>query len=660
MASKSATFTGATVSPKYSITLNTDEQSYSIANNTSVVAWSLTMQTANQSYVGFSNHRMQISVVVNGNTVYTYDASRDFNPSATAQYQETLASGTVTIVHEDDGTKSITSGATVDVAGGTQYSPRVATISGLSLTLTTIPRASTCSWTGDFEIDNPTTITIVPKDASFRHKITFALGGVSETRPTGGTYATTSLSWTPSAGTWESCFPTQTSRAGTLTLITYNGGVEVGRNSYAFTLKIPSSWKPTVAVSPSQVTSPVNSFIDGTGKYVAGYSRIKITMSGTRSHGAAIVSYAISGAFSKTIATSSLSPAAETSGVIATAGNKTVTVTITDARGRSSSTTTATLTFLSYSAPAITSLSYARGTYAGGVWTADSSGSDLKISFTAKCVLTSDGNNLATWAIGAPVGESGTNLASNSSVVRYANGIGTTTAYTVVVTVKDKVGVQTSRSISVPTVEIPFDINPILPAIGVGAVPQTARTLELAQGWRLNTGDGEVLPITTNVLTDAAAMGSPLTKVFRGAGASYTGTVPSGCAYGTFIVNKRANDSIQVLAIPYNSIYPVATNAYTSGAWQGWKTPLWDHYVDKVQAVTFSAGTIGTRAQAYSWNTAAIGGTPVFMQIINSSGLASFMPICTIASGTAYLNIFRAVSTALSTGSATVRIWYTP
>lgn len=85
---------------------------------------------------------------------------------------------------------------------------------------------------------------------------------------------------------------------------------------------------------------------------------------------------------------------------------------------------------------------------------------------------------------------------------------------------------------------------------------------------------------------------------------------------------------------------------------------LKNRYADKTQSVTFSAGTIGTRAQSYSWTSADIGGAPIFMQIINSTGLANFMPICTIASSNAYLNIYRSVSTAYSSGSITVRIWY--
>ena len=562
MASWSQTFS---VNNKYSLTLTCTEQSYSVANNTSEVAYSLVMATAANSYTGYADYRTTISVSINGTSVYSYNAARDFNPTAKSSYSETLCSGTVTVGHNTDGTKSCACAASVTVASG-DYSPGSASISQ-SLTLTTIPRASTASWSGNFVIGSQKVITITRASSSFTHKLVFSLGSQSQTAPSGSTYATTSYTWTPSAATWAAQLPTQTSRTGTLTLTTYNGSTVIGSNTYTFTLEIPSSWVPTVSVTLSPVSS--NTFVSGTGEYVQGYSSIRAAITGTATTGATIRSYTISGAFSKTVTTSA-SSTTQTSGVIASSGSKTVSVKITDSRGKTA-TVSASCTYRAYTYPAITAAAYNRGTYSGGTWTQSDSGEDLCITFTGSCSLSGYGNEMS-WSIGAPVSASGSALASGSSITEYATGIGTVTAYNVTITVTDAVGNSSTRTVYVPTLEIPFVLDPNLPAVGVGAVPQTARTLELASNWMLKTGAGIVFEDTTDVLASALAQPSGTIKAYR-AVAGYSGTLPdSNFASGTFLVNRRYTTSISVIAFPATASYGIAINTSTNGStWAGWQ-----------------------------------------------------------------------------------------
>lgn len=656
----SANFSG---NNKYYITLTYSEDSYNISGNTSVVSYKLEMGTVNQSYVGYTNYGTQVSITAelpNGTTttLYTYNANRDFNPSAESSHVETLKTGTFTVTHKNDGSGAVKFNASVSVAAG-PYSPGSASLSNQTLTLYTIPRASTAALSASdvFTIGTSKSVAITRADASFQHKITFTVGNTSVTLPTSG-YAATSVSFNPSATTWEGEFPTQTSRVGTAVLKTYDsGGNLLGSNSYSFTMAVPSSWVPGLSVTLSQVGS---GYMSGKTFYVAGFSSIQAAMTGSTSHGAAIKSYTITGAMTKTITTSSLNPPAQTSGVIATAGSKTVTVTVMDARGRST-TVSQSVTYLSYSAPSVSALSYARGTYSGGVWTDSDDGADLKISFTAKCSLSGSpaNNELSSWNIGAPVSANGSNLANNGTITRYKNSIGTTTAYSVQVTLTDKFGTTVARNITVPTVEIPFVLDVTKPALGVGAVPQTARHLQLANDWFLTAGGGIQLPQTTDALATALAQAAGYIKAWRGTGNSYTGSIPdSSFQTGVFLISTAYANARYVLAIPSNASQGLALNVHNGSTWSGWKMIGFDRYVDKVQAVTFTAGTIGSRAQSYSWSQADIGGAPKLMQIINSTGLASFMPICTIASTNAYLNIYRSVSTAYSSGSITVRIWY--
>lgn len=650
MASWSQTFS---VNNKYSLTLTVTEQSTDIGANTSTVAYSLVMATAPYSYTGYSDYRTTISCTINGSSVFSYNASRNFNASAAASYSETLCSGTTTVTHNADGTKTCAVAASVSVASG-EYSPGSASISQ-SITLSTIPRASTCSWSGDFTIGSAKTITITRASSSFNHKLKFTVGSASETLPSGGTYASTSYSWTPASGTYSGQFPTQTSRTGTLVLYTYNSGTLIGSNSYTFTLKIPDAWKPSVSVSLSPSTA--NAFISGTGLYVAGYSAIKATITGTAATGAAISSYTISGAFSKTVNTSSASTV-QTSGVIATSGSKSVTVTITDARGRTGS-ATASCSYTSYAYPAVSALSYARGTYSGGVWTSSDTGEDLRIVFTGSCSLSGNGNTMS-WSVGAPVTASGSGLTSGSSITQYATGIGTVTAYTVSVTLTDSVGNSTTRSVFVPTIEMPFVIDPVLPALGVGAVPQTARTLELASNWLLNTGGGIAMPTTNDVLASALAQASQTVVVYRGSGSAYTGDLPnSNYAYGAFIVERRGTSQIMVLAISQSGNDGMATNTTMNGQdWTGWRVYATRRSVKKTAQVSFSAGQIGSRGFQTSWSSADIGGTPWLAMMTTVVASNEYMPVVFIDGTTVYLNAYRATASAVSNRQVGVTIYY--
>lgn len=676
MASWSQTFS---VNNKYSLTLECSEQSYSVANNTSVVAYKLTMATAAASFTGYSDYKTTISVSINGSSVYSYSAARDFNAAAASSYSEVLTSGTVTVSHNNDGSKTCACAASVTVASG-PYSPGSASISQ-NLALTTIPRASTASWSGDFVIGTAKSITITRASSSFTHRLVFALGSRTET-PTSS--AGTSYTWTPTAANWAAQFPTQTSRTGTLTLYTYNGSTLVGSNAYSFTLKIPDTWKPSVSLSLSPSSS--NTFISGTGLYVAGYTAIAAAASATAATGAAIASYTFSGAMSKTVTTSDASTA-QTSGVIATSGSKTVTVTVTDARGRTG-TASASCSFVSYAFPAVTSLSYARGTYSGGTWTASDTGEDLRIVFSASCSLSGNGN---TMTYSAPVMSATGSNTSGQSVTLYRTGIGTVTTYTVTATVTDSVGNSSSRSVFVPTLEIPFVLDPNLPAVGVGAVPQTTRTLELASNWAIKPGGGILgqpdggantptrqgyhqVPLPTFRASYLGVSTTPdfLLAVLKRVCQAYPGRVY--CLYsGSAIVNTGGFLSLMIYdtsATDSNGYPQYAVGEYISyggaGAWRySFGSVNYVPYVhnDTVftteRSYTFNvtAGTIGTRGGYTSWTLTS--GTPLFAMVVGYSSSNYGPPMVLLDGNTIWLVQYRSVSTAF-TQNCTVRIFYTP
>lgn len=661
---------------KYSITLECSEQSYSIPNNTSVVSWKLTMATAANSFLGYSDYRTTISISINGTTVYSYNASRDFNPSAASSYSEVLASGTATVNHNADGTKTCACAASVTVASGT-YSPGSASISQ-NLTLTTIPRASSCSWSGDFVIGTGKAITISSASNSFRHEFTFTVG--SGTTSASVAAGTSSYTWTPASATFASQFPTQTSRTGTMVLKTYNGATLIGSVTYSFTLKIPDSWKPS---TPSITLSPVNTnaFINGQGIYVMGYTKTRVRATSTASSGTTISSWTVSGAASLTQSGSSLD---KTSGIIASSGSKTFTVTVTDARGRTAQ-ASASVTYLAYSSPAVTSLTVARGSYVGGVWTASASGSDIKLVFKAGCSLSSN-SNVMSWTIGSPVSQSGSSLANNGTITQYKTGVGTTTAYTITVTVTDSVGQTGTKSVLLATIEIPFVINPTMPAIGVGAVPQTARTLELASNWGFKPGIGiygqknnysyvpsasgyHIIPLATyydSYLGTPNDINATLQAILKRTCELYPNRV-SCFFFGSIVTATRGY--IQFVIYDTSDVDANGYPKYAAGecvryaGYSGQENRKYSfgtiNYVPYVHndsvfikqlSATFSvaAGTIGTRGGQKTWATSDIGGTPLYVQCVSFTSSANCWRDIVIDNGTVYVNLYRATASAFS------------
>lgn len=78
----------------------------------------------------------------------------------------------------------------------------------------------------------------------------------------------------------------------------------------------------------------------------------------------------------------------------------------------------------------------------------------------------------------------------------------------------------------------------------------------------------------------------------------------------------------------------------------------------KTQTVSFSAGTIGTRAVQYTISHSTIGGTPICAYVTSISDSSLFFPITFSYGTTFYINIYRCVSSAVSNASIAFKILY--
>lgn len=116
MATFEAIGSGTTGAKNYTLKLEINETSYSIANNTSTVSWALYLTSKNN--YSFSSWSFPVTVNVDGE-VYNSSEYRSMSANSTLL----IANGTKTIEHNSDGTKTINCSASLSATAAT-YLPR--------------------------------------------------------------------------------------------------------------------------------------------------------------------------------------------------------------------------------------------------------------------------------------------------------------------------------------------------------------------------------------------------------------------------------------------------------------------------------------------------------------------------------------------------------
>lgn len=355
---------------KYSLLLDVSEKSYSIENNTSKIAWKVGIRsnTAYHNHYGLSE---TYKVVINGATVHNAVHTPTVNSGATVW----VASGTTTVSHNTDGSKSISVSASFNNADRGTYLPTTGSCSG-SLKLTTIPRATTPS------IDKPSLdcgsaikISGTSASSNFSHKVYVTWNG---TKTQIGTIAsgTTTPSFSYTIPTdWEKNIPDSTSGIATFTLETISGSTSVGSKSVNATIKVRSSIVPTIGTVG---ISDTNSICAGIGQYVQNQSKLKFTIATSGNQGSTITS--VSTKFNNQTYTGSTF----TTQAIQSSGSIGYTITVTDSRGRSA-TKSGSVNVVAYYPPSLTNVSAKRAN--SGYTVDESSGTyallHFKVGFTS-------------------------------------------------------------------------------------------------------------------------------------------------------------------------------------------------------------------------------------------------------------------------------------
>lgn len=355
---------------KYSLLLGVSEKSYSIENNTSQVEWRVGIRsnTAYHNHYGLSETYV---VNINGTVVHNAVHTPTVNSGATVW----VASGTTTVSHNTDGSKSISVSASFNNADRDTYLPTTGSCSG-SLKLTTIPRATTPS------IDKPSLdcggvikISGTSASSNFSHKVYVTWNG---TKTQIGTIAsgTTTPSFSYTIPTdWEKSIPDSTSGIATFTLETISGSTSVGSKTVNATIKVRSGVVPSIGTVS---ISDTNSICAGIGQYVQSQSKLKFTIATSGNQGSTTTS--VSTKFNG----QTYSGSTFTTQAIQNSGKLTYTITVTDSRGRTA-TKSGSTTVVAYSPPSLTNVSAKRAN--SGYAVDESSGTyallHFKVGFTS-------------------------------------------------------------------------------------------------------------------------------------------------------------------------------------------------------------------------------------------------------------------------------------
>ena len=358
MALKSQVF--STTVNHYTLELTVVEDSTNTTANTSAVSYTLKLKSGGYD---FAQYGVGASVSLNGAQVAYRDRYSAPQLSIGTYSSITLLSGTTTIAHNSDGTKTIAVAATLDMAKA-YYTPGPMSISGQSMTLTTIPRATAPVVSGAVIMGQAKTISLSPASSSFTHTLLYSFGSASGTIASG---VKSSVSWTPPLSL-ASQVPDATSGTATITCHTYSGGTLIGTKTTTVTLQVPSSVVPTISgVTLSEATSGIAAQF---GAYVQSKSALKVQISASSQYGAAIRSY------STTVLGTTYTGSTVTTSPLGQSGTVEVSIKVTDSRGRTA-TTTRNISVVAYSAPRITSFSADRVDSSGN---ADDEGTHLKVT----------------------------------------------------------------------------------------------------------------------------------------------------------------------------------------------------------------------------------------------------------------------------------------
>ena len=414
-----------------------------VSANKTTINWSCGVMPGHKFY---SNAVKMSAVTINGVQVYaggTYSNITDYK-------EHTLASGTLEVSHESDGSKTLAVAAfSGQVWKDTGY--LTATAAAQSFQLTAIPRA-TEPVMGAATMGETVRISLPRASSAFTHTLSYVFGSASGAIAEN---AGTEVLWTVPESL-AAQIPDSPGGTGTLTCKTYNGGTLIGTKTISFTATVPQSMKPALTNGWAEVTyDNSGTKASGIAAWVQGYSKAKALFDSTKiacKQGASIAKYTVT-YLGKTVEESPY----RTDTISATSA--TVRCAVTDSRGLTAW-EDVTVELESYAPPMLVGAALYR---ADGEGAAADSGTHIAGLATAK-FSSIGGRNTATikgyWkSVGGSYGEGVTLPFGAVGLVTGDVEIAADRSYTAKIVVTDSLGNSTEFEENIPTEQVAFHLK---------------------------------------------------------------------------------------------------------------------------------------------------------------------------------------------------------
>lgn len=417
----------------WKMTLNVSESSTSTANNTSALSYSLVLTSTGGSaqYNGAGSYAINI----NGSRVRSGTANLNVGTYGSV----TLASGSTTVGHNNDGSKTVSVSASYSSAASAYYLPSSGSTSG-SLTLTKIPRASKIDTFTGSTVDGTFNVTYTKSVSTYTDKLRISIPNVKALMTIDYTSGKSfNLDSTSLEYIYSNYTTTQTVQLGAV-METYNGTTKIGESS-EYKIDVSINCPPTingVALTETGLTGAGISNTDCVA--LIGKKSIKVTA--TAQHHASIkliqvqngnVTKSVSDSSTATLGFDNLSSAS-------------FVVTVTDSRGFTAS-KTVTGTYYDYFKPTIQSLSVARPTDTANTATISGNGTFWNGTIGTKA-------NTITYTItdDASVSDKIPTISNRSWLISKAvSNVPYQSSFHFTVTIKDAFGQSETRQITLPS-----------------------------------------------------------------------------------------------------------------------------------------------------------------------------------------------------------------
>lgn len=454
-----ASITGNGSKGHHKFILEINQTSQNIANNTSTVSFAFKIAPIETSWNWEQwGNWISYSINING-TVYSGNID-NYDGYSTV----TLKSGTQTVTHNADGSKSITYSLKVTDTSGQSYTCGNASASS-TLALTTIPRASSVSG-GSGDIGSKTTITITRASNSFTHTLKYVFGSLNGTIATG---VGTSYTWTIPT-TFYSQIPNSNTGTGSIICETYSGSTLVGSKTITFTAKVINS-NPTFSASNvtyADTNTSVTAITGNNQHIVQNKSNLKVTYSSAVAKNSATIknyTFTVNGVTK----TSTASNGTIDFGVINSASNLTLTATVEDSRGNKT-TVTKTITVLAYNAPTTSTTLHRLNNYEDETY--------LTVNGSVASVNGKNKIAVLQYRYKTPSGNFG-EYYSIVSGTKYTLNLSKENIYIFEIIIKDTFGTIVVNNISLNKGVFPMFIDTALNSVGINEFPKNKNSFEV-------------------------------------------------------------------------------------------------------------------------------------------------------------------------------------